>query len=146
MEKKFKNKQSQEAYVSKAREKYKGDCIRITSYTQQSTFAKGKDLERIQAKLMRAQQTVQANEKDYETFTNALVELMPEWEAEWKDFCDACQDLEEERMEFMKDILWTYANQVSTICVSDDEVSYFDDMSIAINYDSNSLVNAYVLL
>lgn len=124
MEKKFKAKQAQEAYVSKAREKYKGDCIRITSYTQQSTFAQGKDLERIQAKLKRAQQTVQANEKDFESFTNALMELIPGWEADWKNFCDTSQDLEEERMDFMKDVLWTYANQISTICVSDDEVSY----------------------
>jgi hypothetical protein len=123
VEKKFKTKQAQEAYVSKAREKYKGDCIRITSYTQQSTFAQGKDLERIQAKLKRAQQTVQANEKDFEGFTNTLADLIPGWEADWKSFCDTCQDLEEERMDFMKDLLWTYANQVSTICVSDDEVS-----------------------
>jgi hypothetical protein len=32
--------------------------------------------------------------------------------------------LEEERMEFMKDNLWAYANAVSTVCVSDDEVRF----------------------
>jgi len=127
VEKKFKAKQAQEAYVSKAREKYNGDCIRITSYTQQSTFAQGKDLERIQFKLKRAQQTVQANEKDFASFTEVLVDMMPGWEADWKGFCDTCQDLEEDRMEFMKDILWTYANLVSTICVSDDEVTCYHD-------------------
>lgn len=121
VEKGFKAKQAQEAFVSKAREKYNRDYIRITSFTQQSTFAQGKDLERIQSKLVRVQQTVQANEKDLENFTNALVDMMPGWEADWKNFCDTCQDLEEERMEFMKDILWSYANLVSTICVSDDE-------------------------
>lgn len=130
MEKRFKAKQAQEAYVSKAREKYKGDCIRITSYTQQSTFAQGKDLERIQAKLKRAQLTVQANEKDFESFTNALVDLTPAWEVEWKSFCDTSQDLEEDRMDFMRDILWTYANHVSTVCVSDDEVSSYLDFLI----------------
>lgn len=35
---------------------------------------------------------------------------------------DSCQDLEAERLEFMKDNMWAYANAVSTVCVSDDEV------------------------
>jgi len=43
------------------------------------------------------------------------------WEKEWKDYCDSCQDLEEERMDFMKDIIWIYVNLVSTICVHDDQ-------------------------
>ncbi|RDB25066.1 Septation protein imp2 [Hypsizygus marmoreus] len=121
VEKKFKAKQTQESYVSKAKEKYDGDCLRIASYTQQSSFAQGKDLERIQLKLKRAQQTVQANEKDLGNFTKTLLDMMPGWEADWKDFCDACQDLEEDRMEFMKDTLWNYANEVSILCVNDDQ-------------------------
>jgi hypothetical protein len=122
LEKKHKNKQTQEAYVQKAREKYEGDCERINSYTQQAQYSTGKDLERINMKLLRARQTVQANEKDLEQFTRTLVDTLPEWEAEWKNFCDSCQDLEEERLDFMKDILWAYANDLSTICVADDQV------------------------
>ena len=82
----------------------------------------GKDLEKIYLKLERAQQTVQANENDYAQFTRVLQETMQKWEQDWKAFCDSCQDLEEERMEFMKDNMWAYANAVSTVCVSDDEV------------------------
>lgn len=122
VEKKFKAKQTQESYVAKAREKYDGDYSRIASYTQQCTFATGKDLERLQLKLRRAQQTVQANEKDFATFANGLLDMIPGWETDWKDFCDTCQDLEEDRLEFMKDTLWAYANEVSTLCVSDDQV------------------------
>lgn len=73
-------------------------------------------------KLLRARQTVQANEKDLANFTRALFDLLPEWEAEWKNFSDSCQDLEEERLDFMKDILWAYANDISTVCVADDQV------------------------
>ncbi|KAG6805199.1 hypothetical protein H0H93_005352, partial [Arthromyces matolae] len=29
--------------------------------------------------------------------------------------------MEEQRMEFMKDNMWAFANAVSTVCVSDDE-------------------------
>ncbi|RXW25571.1 hypothetical protein EST38_g257 [Candolleomyces aberdarensis] len=121
LEKKHKNKQTQEAYVQKAREKYESDCERINSYTQQASYMAGKDLERTNMKLLRARQTVQANEKDLANFTRALFDLLPEWEAEWKNFCDSCQDLEEERLDFMKDILWAYANDISTICVADDQ-------------------------
>lgn len=33
------------------------------------------------------------------------------------------QDLEEERIDFTKSSLWSYANISSTVCVSDDAVS-----------------------
>ncbi|KAL5531880.1 HOF1 [Sanghuangporus sanghuang] len=121
VEKAFKNKQTQESYVTKAREKYEADCMRINSYTAQSTLVQGKDLEKIQVKLDRARQTVTANERDFANFARALQGTVEKWEKDWKAFCDACQDLEEERIEFMKDNVWAYANAVSTVCVSDDE-------------------------
>lgn len=123
LEKTFKNKQTQESYVIKAREKYQGDCLRIASYARQIEVNQGRDTERLQLKLERARQTVAANEKDFAAFSAALSEMTPRWEEEWKDFCDGCQDLEEERLEFMKDNMWTYANAVSTVCVADDLVS-----------------------
>jgi hypothetical protein len=124
LEKRHKAKANQETFVAKAREKYQGDCLRISSYTK--AIEQGdRDAERIQQKLKRAQQTVQANEQDYRTFSQELMNLTPAWEADWKDFCDVCQDAEEERLEFMKDTLWAYANAVSTVCVADDVVSGF---------------------
>lgn len=122
IEKQFKVKQAQEAHVAKAREKYEQDCLRINSYTAQSTLVQGKDLEKLQMRLDRTQQTVQANERDFANFSRALAETVGKWEQDWKVFCDSCQDLEEERMEFMKDNVWAYANAISIVCVSDDEV------------------------
>ncbi|KAL4068736.1 hypothetical protein V8B97DRAFT_2008657 [Scleroderma yunnanense] len=121
IEKEYRVKQTREQHAAKAREKYESDCVRINSYTAQSTLVQGKDLEKIHLKLERAQQTVQVNENDYAQFTRVLQETMQNWEQDWKAFCDSCQDLEEERMEFMKDNMWAYANAVSTVCVSDDE-------------------------
>lgn len=108
--------------MNKAREKYEADCLRINSYTAQSTLVQGKDLEKIHLKLERAQQTVQANERDFANFARALADTSMKWERDWKSFSDVCQDLEEERIEFMKDSMWGYANAVSTVCVADDEV------------------------
>jgi len=36
------------------------------------------------------------------------------------------QDLEEERIDFMKSSLWSFANIASTVCVTDDAVSQRD--------------------
>lgn len=124
IEREFKMKQQQESHVSRAREKYEQDCVRINSYTAQSTIMQGKELEKIQSKLDRAYQTIGVNEQDFQKFTRILQDTTVKWEQDWKDFCDRCQDLEEERMEFMKDNMWAYANTVSTVCVSDDEVSW----------------------
>lgn len=123
IERQFKMKQAQEAHVAKAREKYESDCLRINAYTAQSTLVQGKELERLTLKLERTQQTVQGNERDFANFARALQDTVGKWEHEWKAFCDTCQDLEEERMEFTKDNVWAYANAVSIVCVSDDEVS-----------------------
>lgn len=122
VEKKLKAKQSQASYVATAREKYEGDLARIKTYKQQAASMQGLEAERLQVKLRRALETVKANEKDYASFVRGLSDLSAEWEADWKAFSDDCQDLEEERMEFMKDNIWNYANMISTICVNDDEV------------------------
>ncbi|KAH9485635.1 Septation protein imp2 [Psilocybe cubensis] len=121
IEKEFKTKQTQESYVNKAREKYEQDCLRINSFTAQASLVQGKDLEKIQLKLERTQQTVQTNEREFASFSKALQDTVQKWEQDWKSFCDSCQDLEEQRMEFMKDNIWGYANAVSTVCVADDE-------------------------
>ncbi|KAF8633321.1 hypothetical protein AX17_004494 [Amanita inopinata Kibby_2008] len=121
IEKKFKTKQSQVSYVARAQEKYEGDCVRIKAYRQQAAILQGQELDKLQVKLRRALETVRANEKDYSNFARGLSEMSVEWETDWKWFCDDCQDMEEERMELMKDNIWNYANMISTVCVSDDE-------------------------
>ncbi|KAM6502602.1 SH3 domain containing protein [Amanita muscaria] len=121
IEKKFKAKQSQATFATKAREKYEGDISRIRLFRQQAGTLQGQDLERLQNRLRRALETVKANERDYAGFLRGLSDISAEWEVDWKVFCDNCQDLEEERMEFMKDNVWNYANMISTLCVNDDE-------------------------
>jgi len=122
LERKFKEKQNRESYVKKSREKYESDVNKVNQYSSQMPYAQAGELVKLQQKLQRAQQTLLANEKDFAKFTQELHELTPSWEREWKEYCDSCQDLEEERLEFMKDLMWAYANHISTICVADDSV------------------------
>jgi hypothetical protein len=48
----------------------------------------GKDLEKIQLRLEKAQQTVHQNERDYANFARALADTTRKWEGEWKAYCD----------------------------------------------------------
>ncbi|KAF7289193.1 hypothetical protein MIND_01380500 [Mycena indigotica] len=121
IEKEFKAKQLQEGYVAKAREKYETDCMKINSYTAQLGLVQGRDAEKIHIKLDNTKKTVHQNERDFANFSRVLVETTAKWEMDWRVFCDSCQDLEDDRIEFMKDNMWAYANAVSTVCVSDDE-------------------------
>lgn len=103
-------------------------------------MVQGKDLEKLQSKLDKVQQTVGGNEREYKTSVKALEETTRKWEVEWKTFCDVSsdtgelqcsslamivqhvQDLEEERINFIKDNAWNLANAISSVCVTDDEV------------------------
>jgi hypothetical protein len=125
VEKEFRDKQAQESLMMKAREKYEQDCMKINSYSAQATLVQGRDLDKINQKLERAHQTVGANERDFQKATKVFADMSVRWEKTWKDFCDKAQDMEEERLDFVKDNLWAYANAISTVCVSDDEVSHY---------------------
>lgn len=125
IDKEHKSKRTQEDHANRAREKYEQNCVQINSFTAQSSLVQGKDLEKITVKLERAQQTIHATERDYANFTRVLGETTTKWEQSWRQFCDSCQDLEEERLLFMRDNVWAYANAVSTVCVEDDTVRHF---------------------
>ncbi|KAG8742944.1 hypothetical protein FRC10_000732 [Ceratobasidium sp. 414] len=121
VEKLFKTKQTQENHVNRTREKYESDCIKINAFTGQSAIVQGRELDKLHVKLDKLQETVKINEREFQNFVRALTDTTQKWDKEWKQFCDQCQDLEDERIEFMKDNMWNYANNISTVCVSDDE-------------------------
>lgn len=121
IEKLYKQKTTQESYVNKSKDKYEQDCIKINGYTAQSSLVQGRDLEKVTSKLDKAQSTVSNNDKDYQNFVRALRDTTLRWNSEWKAYLDQCQDIEEERLDFLKSNLWNYANAISAVCVSDDQ-------------------------
>ncbi|WWC69691.1 uncharacterized protein I206_103634 [Kwoniella pini CBS 10737] len=120
IEKGYRNKGLQEQHVHKARDRYEQDCLKLNSYTAQSSLTQGKELEKLQTKLDRVRQTIGANEQDFRQFVKVLEQTQARWESEWKGFCDHVQDLEEDRLALTKDLIWVYANAVSQVCVEDD--------------------------
>lgn len=83
----------------------------------------GQEERKNKAKLEKTQVQMASNSNEYEAAVKTLEETTGRWNKEWKSACDKFQDLEEERLDFTKSSLWTYANIASTVCVSDDAVS-----------------------
>ena len=103
----------------------------------------GQEERKNKAKLEKTQIQLASTSNDYEAAVKALEETTGRWNRDWKAACDVrsmysqggsrtdiCaqkfQDLEEERLDFTKSSLWSFANIASTVCVSDDAVSFVE--------------------
>jgi hypothetical protein len=80
----------------------------------------GQEERKNKAKLEKTQINVATSNTEYEAAVKALEETTGRWNRDWKTAADKFQDLEEERLDFMKSSLWSFANIASTVCVSDD--------------------------
>lgn len=138
IEKLHKIKQQQTAHVNKSRDKYEQDTLRIKGYMAQGHMVMGQEERKNKAKLEKTQINMASNSNEYESAIKVLEETTGRWNKEWKAACDVSrsghrlssrstlmifqkfQDLEEERIDFTKSSLWSFANIASTVCVSDD--------------------------
>ncbi|PLB53001.1 SH3 domain protein [Aspergillus steynii IBT 23096] len=120
IERLLKTKVNQTQTVNKTRDRYEQDCLRIKGYLAQGHMVMGQEERKNKAKLEKTQIQLASSSSEYETAIKILEETTGRWNKEWKSACDKFQDLEEERLDFTKSSLWTYANIASTVCVSDD--------------------------
>lgn len=120
IEKLLKVKQQQTAIVNKTRDKYEQECLKIKGYLAQGHMVMGQEERKNKAKLEKTQISLATSNTEYENAVKALEETTTRWNREWKAAADKFQDLEEERLDFTKSSLWTFANISSTVCVSDD--------------------------
>jgi hypothetical protein len=80
----------------------------------------GQEERKNKAKLEKTQINLATSNTEYENAVKALEDTTGRWNRDWKAAADKFQDLEEERLDFMKSSLWSFANIASTVCVSDD--------------------------
>ncbi|KAF5018474.1 hypothetical protein F66182_9547 [Fusarium sp. NRRL 66182] len=120
VEKLLKTKMQQTQTVNKTRDKYEQECLKIKGYLAQGHMVMGQEERRNKAKLEKTQISLAASNTEYENAVKALEDTTIRWNREWKSAADKFQDLEEERLDFTKSSLWTFANIASTVCVSDD--------------------------
>lgn len=123
IEKLLKVKMQQTTTVNKARDRYEQDSLKIKGYLAQGHMVMGQEERKNKAKLEKTQIQLSATSNEYEAAVKVLEETTGRWNRDWKAACDKFQDLEEERVDFMKSSLWTLANVLSEVCVSDDGVS-----------------------
>ncbi|KAK3724072.1 formin-binding protein [Vermiconidia calcicola] len=120
VEKLLKTKNQQTAVVNKSRDRFEQDCLKIKGYLAQGHMVMGQEERKNKAKLEKTQIQMSSNSNEYEAAVKILEETTGKWNREWKAACDKFQDLEEERIDFFKSSLWSFANISSTVCVSDD--------------------------
>ncbi|KAJ9649479.1 formin-binding protein [Coniosporium tulheliwenetii] len=121
IEKLLKVKMQQTAAVNKSRDRYEQDCLKIKGYLAQGHMVMGQEERKNKAKLEKTQIQLSNTSSEYEAAVKVLEETTGRWNRDWKAACDKFQDLEEERIDFMKSSLWNFANIASTVCVSDDQ-------------------------
>ncbi|KAM7223999.1 hypothetical protein V8F06_000472 [Rhypophila decipiens] len=120
VEKLLKTKIQQTQHVNKTRDRYEQDCLKIKGYLAQGHMVMGQEERKNKARLEKTQISLATTNTEYEQAVKALEETTARWNREWKAAADKFQDLEEERLDFTKSSLWTFANIASTVCVSDD--------------------------
>ena len=120
IEKLLKTKIQQTQLVNKTRDRYEQECLKIKGYLAQGHMVMGQEERKNKAKLEKTQISLAQSNAEYEAAVKALEETTARWIREWKAAADKFQDLEEERLDFTKSSLWTFANIASTVCVSDD--------------------------
>ncbi|KAI5866384.1 hypothetical protein GGS23DRAFT_556865 [Durotheca rogersii] len=120
VEKLLKVKIQQTNAVNKTRDRYEQDCLKIKGYLAQGHMVMGQEERKNKARLEKTQISLAATNADYENAVKVLEDTTARWNREWKSAADRFQDLEEERLDFTKSSLWSFANIASTVCVSDD--------------------------
>ncbi|KAK3901625.1 hypothetical protein C8A05DRAFT_34686 [Staphylotrichum tortipilum] len=120
VEKLLKIKVQQTQQVNKTRDRYEQECLKIKGYLAQGHMVMGQEERKNKAKLEKTQISLATSNTEYEAAVKALEETTARWNREWKAAADKFQDLEEERLDFTKSSMWTFANIASTVCVSDD--------------------------
>ncbi|KAI9625475.1 hypothetical protein H4Q26_016273 [Puccinia striiformis f. sp. tritici PST-130] len=111
------------ALQEKARKRFETDSVAVGGYAAQMHLVQGREMDKIAAKLDKAQGSIGVTEKDYRVLTQNLEETTETWNLQWKSFCDLLQDLEEDRIDFVRSSLWDFANALSTVCMLEDELS-----------------------
>ncbi|KAH7139289.1 hypothetical protein B0J11DRAFT_422936 [Dendryphion nanum] len=120
IEKLLKVKMQQTSAVNKTRDRYEQDCLKIKGFLAQAHMVMGHEERKNKARLEKTQIQLSTTSSEYETAVKVLEETTGRWNRDWKAACDKFQDLEEERIDYTKSSLWTFANIASTVCVSDD--------------------------
>ena len=110
---------SKEKYIQRCREK---DNIEDTFYNaKQSVTVKSKELEKIEKNKERATEALENADQAYRNSINILAQTKDEWERQMEKTCHTFENLEEGRVEMIRDLIWKSTNIDSQACVDHDQ-------------------------
>ncbi|XP_028399506.1 proline-serine-threonine phosphatase-interacting protein 2-like [Dendronephthya gigantea] len=110
------NVKAKRNYEQKCREHDQCEDTLKKSASQQS-----KEEEKLRVRLSKAKTAVENADANYQSTVRALEESRKEWEREMTTCCNTFQELETERISFLRNSMWTYTNLGSTNCVRVDQ-------------------------
>ncbi|KAL9985653.1 hypothetical protein ACROYT_G008079 [Oculina patagonica] len=89
---------------------------------KRSVSLASKDEEKLRTKLGRAKTAVEQADSAYQNSVRSLDDARVLWEKEMEQCCNCFQNLEEERIAFLRNAMWAYTNTSSMNCVKVDEI------------------------
>ncbi|KAI8575189.1 hypothetical protein K450DRAFT_262956 [Umbelopsis ramanniana AG] len=131
----YNQRQLQIHYVLRARDKYNNECMRIKTLRE--------DKENQKAALARAAASAKTLYAEYESSLAAAQESIQLWNREWQASCEKFQNLEEERINFLRESLSQFAYLQMTYAQS--QVSRWESLLTSVNgWDCRDELNTYV--
>ncbi|KAJ1946255.1 formin-binding protein, partial [Linderina pennispora] len=107
--------------IRKLQDKRRSDTRKVGDLELQVNGLHGMGDPKLRNKLERAQAQQRATEKEYVDVRQRLHDADQQWYHVWRSACDVFQVLEEQRISYLKHIVWTFTNLVSSSFVTDDE-------------------------
>ncbi|XP_071488351.1 proline-serine-threonine phosphatase-interacting protein 1-like isoform X1 [Diadema antillarum] len=90
-------------------------------YMKQRLVVTPKEVDKLQAKKERCGTALESADAQYQASVKSLDEARREWEKQMEELCVVLQQMEEERIKFLRNSMWVSVNLVSLHCVQDDE-------------------------
>ncbi|KAK2819300.1 hypothetical protein Q5P01_024861 [Channa striata] len=109
---------SKKTYEQKCRDKEEAD----QNVNRNTSTNNTKNMEKLYSKAQQAKQNAEEADRLYQQNVAALAKIREEWLKEHTKACDVFEKQSVERINFVRNAVWTHLNQLSQQCVANDEL------------------------
>ncbi|OZJ05580.1 hypothetical protein BZG36_01725 [Bifiguratus adelaidae] len=109
------------ANVLRAREIYEAECSKLYELESSLETVDETMREQHQDEIDYLKKKIAGADEEYRRAAEVLAQVTEKWNSDWTDTCDVYQKLEEQRLVFLRNQLWTLSNVLSSTYVLDDQ-------------------------